>query len=223
MKNSRSDQKQELISNEFDKKNENHHQTDDQLNEKYDYFLNENEYHIDTKMIVQKNFKIHQCRKCKKEFSFNNKLHQHVRNCRKTRKEKTLVVQTFYIEFAFERIISSSTNSNIIRELNFRAWHFATFCARIFKETFLDELCANLNCTMFLIDRAYLKETFSSIKTFHIDDSITIRNIELSRMTASNMYIWNFSFLNSRISRSWVDKLTSLTIFERNFLWVWTF
>ncbi len=75
MKNSRNDQKQKLISNESDKKNKNHHQIKNQFTEKYDYFLNEDEYHINIEMIVQKNLKIHQCRKCRKEFSFNNKLH----------------------------------------------------------------------------------------------------------------------------------------------------
>jgi hypothetical protein len=179
MKNSRNDQKQEFISNEFDKKNENSHQIENQFIEEYDYFLNEDEYHIDTKMIVQKNLKIHQCRKCKKEFSFNNKLHQHVRECRKTSKEKNFIVQTFHIEFASERIISSSTKLNITKKLIFRAWHFAIFFARIFKKTFLNELCANSDCIMFLIDRVYLREILSSVKTFHTDDSMTIRDIEI--------------------------------------------
>jgi hypothetical protein len=83
MKNSQNDQKQKFILNEFDKKNENHHQIKNQFIEKYDYFFNEDEYYIDIKIIVSKNFKIHQCRKCKKEFSFNNKLHQHVRKYHK--------------------------------------------------------------------------------------------------------------------------------------------
>ncbi len=56
-----------------------------------------------------------------------------------------------------------------------------TFCnlfVRIFKKTFLDELCADSNCIMFLIDKAYLKKSLSSMKIFHIDDSMTIKEIE---------------------------------------------
>jgi hypothetical protein len=43
MKNSRNDQEQEFISNEFDKKNEKSHQIENQFIEEYDYFLNEDE------------------------------------------------------------------------------------------------------------------------------------------------------------------------------------
>jgi hypothetical protein len=76
MKHSRNNQNQyqksEFILNEFDKKNENHRQIEDQYNEEYEYFLNKKKYHIDTKIIIQKIFKIHKCRKCKKNFAFNN-------------------------------------------------------------------------------------------------------------------------------------------------------
>ncbi len=72
---------------EINKKNENSHHIEDDLetfdqDQKYSYFLNENEYHISIEMIDHTKSLIHQCRRCKKIFSSNNKLHRHIRECR---------------------------------------------------------------------------------------------------------------------------------------------
>jgi hypothetical protein len=152
-------EKSEFTTDEQDKKNYDSYESKkaNDRAENFNYFLNEDEYHIDTKMINQKMSKIHQCRKFKKKFSFNNKLHQHIRECRKTLRNKALTIETFHLnETSFNRIIISSAKSEMFKDLAFRSWHFVTFVARIFKNESLNKLYANFECIMSLIDKAYL-------------------------------------------------------------------
>ncbi len=174
--NHQQNENSDFILKEINKKNEDFYQIDQQTNEKYNYFLNENDYHIEIEICNQD--KSYQCRNCKKKFSFNNKLHQHVRECRKIQKERTFDVETFHIEFTSDRIIISAAESNIFKDLTFRSWHFVIFFVRIFKNESLDELCANTNCIMFLMNRAYLKQILSDVKIHHIKDVITVRDIK---------------------------------------------
>ncbi len=186
MKNSRNDQNQyqksELITNECDKKNQNSYEFEesDSRSEKFSYFLNEKKYHIDTELITQKIFKIHKCRKCKKNFASNNKLHQHVRECRQKSRKEILSIETFHIdETHVNRIIISSTKFDLTKNLVFRSWHFVTFLDRISKNASLNELCVDTDCIMSLIDRAYLQKFLSSTKILHTDDFISVRDIDI--------------------------------------------
>ncbi len=65
--------------NEIDKKNQNLYETNlqNQNHEEFNYFVYENKYHIDIE-IIKKKINVFQCRKCKTEFFFNNKLHCHI-------------------------------------------------------------------------------------------------------------------------------------------------
>ncbi len=125
MKHSRNNQnhyqKSKFILNEFDKENENHRHVENQYNEEYEYFLNEKKYHIDTELITQKIFKIHKCRKCKRDFAFSNKLHRHVRECRQKSNKDILSIETFHIdETHVTGIIISSTKFDFTKDLIFR-------------------------------------------------------------------------------------------------------
>ncbi len=123
--------------------------------QEYNYFLNENEYHIEIEIINQN--RIHQCRKCRMIFFFNNKLHRHIRECfRKNKFDSN--VETFHVDES--RIIVFKTKFDLFKDLVFRSWHFATFFARICND-FFDELCANIDCIMSLIDRDYLMKILS--------------------------------------------------------------
>jgi hypothetical protein len=176
-------EKSEFTTDEQDKKNYDSYESEkaNDRAENFNYFLNEDEYHIDTKMINQKTFKIHQCCKCKKKFSFNNKLHQHIRECRKALKNKAFTIETFHLnEMSFNRIIISSAKSDLFKDLAFRSWHFVTFVARIFKNESLNELCANFDCIMSLIDRIYLMKILSEILIHHVESSITVRDIDIA-------------------------------------------
>ncbi len=181
LNDSRNDQDHDIFLNENNKKNENLHDIDDHFNEKFSYFLNENEYHIDTEMINQNNSKTHQCRKCKKEFSFNNKLHRHIHECRKKRKKKSCTtIESFHLTNTYKsnQIIVFKTKPNLFKSLTFRSWHFAIFFARIFRNESLNELCADSDCIMSLIDRDYLVQVLLTAKILHFGGSVTIRDIE---------------------------------------------
>ncbi len=108
--------------NEIDKENQNAYEINlqNQNHEKFNYFVNENEYHINIE-IIKKKINVFQCRKCKTEFFFNNKLHRHLRIYRKKRNEKIYTIEIFHNESTFNRIIFSLTKSNTSRNLIFRA------------------------------------------------------------------------------------------------------
>jgi hypothetical protein len=179
-------QNSDFITNENNKKNEISYQVKNNSelfssNQKYSYFLNENEYHIDIE-VIQNKINVFKCRRCKTKFLFNNKLHRHVRECRRSIFVESLEshqIDAFHIDDLSERIIVFTTKSDLIRDLIFRFWHFVIFFARLFSDESLNELCADSDCIMSLIDRIYLRKTLLSVKIFHTDSSVTIRNIEI--------------------------------------------
>jgi hypothetical protein len=177
-------QDSESVMNENDKKNEDSHDSENRRFEEFSYFLNEDDYHIDTEVIKQNSSQNHQCRKCKKRFASNNKLHRHVRECRKIKSTikffESRLVESFHLNNDVSRIITSTTKLDLIKNLTFRSWHFATFFARIFKEASLNELCVDSECIMSLIDRTYLMKILSHIKIHHVDDSVKIRDIDIA-------------------------------------------
>ncbi len=186
MNNVENDHDSEHFANESNKKNEDSYRDEIESkssnfhdNQKYNYFLNEKDYHINID-IIQKKF-IFQCRKCRTKFVSNNKLHKHVRECRK--KLKSIIIEFFHLDENIQktnRIIVFKTKSNLIKNLIFRSWHFATFATRIFKKDSLNELCADSECIMSLINRFYLKQTVFNVKIHNTDESITIRDIEIA-------------------------------------------
>jgi hypothetical protein len=125
--------------------------------------------------------KIHQCRKCKKKFSFNNKLHRHIRECRKTLKNEVFTIETFHLhETLFNRIIILSAKSDLFKDLAFRSWYFVIFVVRIFKNESLNELCANFECIISLIDKVYFMKILSEILIHHVENSIAVRDIDIA-------------------------------------------
>ncbi len=182
MKDSRNDQNQhqksELIINEYDEENQNSYELErsDSRFEKFNYFFNENEYHIEIELIAQN--KSHECRRCKTNFSFNNKLHQHIRQCRKKR---FTIVDFFHTTNACtsDRIIVFRVKSDLFKDLVFRSWHFVIFFARILKNESLNKLCVDSECTMFLIDRIYLVKSLLKMKINHTDVTIRVRDIDI--------------------------------------------
>jgi hypothetical protein len=113
----------ELETNEFD--NEIHEfyelEKSDYRSKKFNYFLNEDEYHIDID-VVQKKITF-QCRKCKTKFIFNNKLYKHIRECRK----KTKFVNLMNI-FHLNKIKNDEESRIIIfktKSTSLKNWLFA--------------------------------------------------------------------------------------------------
>jgi hypothetical protein len=184
---SSNNQDAESRTNEIDKKNQNFYELEDDHHvEEYSYFFNEDEYHIDTEVVNQKKSKTHQCRKCKTKLISNNKLHRHLRECRKTSKKQFFTIETFHlIESTVSRIITSIAKSDLFKDLAFRTWHFVIFLARIFRDESLNELCANTRCIMSLIDKAYLTKILFESKIHRIEGSVIVRDIDIATHNCS--------------------------------------
>jgi hypothetical protein len=85
----------------------------------YSYFQDEYGYHV-----VNVTIAAHKYRRCKAAFSFNNKLHAHLRLCRSIKIPSVLVVDA---QFFTCDIVVSSAKSDMTRGLVFRSWHFCIF------------------------------------------------------------------------------------------------
>jgi hypothetical protein len=195
--------------NEVDKKNENRDQIEDDAesfnqDQKYHYFLNEKEYHIDIEIITQR--KCHyQCRKCKVSFFLNNKLHRHIRDCRREKIIKSVdahQTDAFHLHDDIERIIVFKVKLDLSKDLTFRFWHFATFHARICNDS-IDELCADSECIMSLINRDYLMQILSQITIHRTEASIIVRDIDIATHSCSEYVVWIYSSQN----RSWKSQM----------------
>jgi hypothetical protein len=119
-----------------------------------------------------------------------------------------------------DRIITLTTKFDLIKDLTFRSWHYATFFVRIFKEASLNELYVDSECIMFLIDRIYLMKILSYIKIHHVNDLIKIRDIDIN---VHDCFEYIMLKTNSKKSRNSHVKRTSWIIYERNVSWVWIF
>ena len=104
------------------------------------------------------------CRMCKTDFYSNNKLHRHVRICRKERASNlpaTEPVDAFHRHSAGGKVlpvVESTATTTSDAGLNFRKWHYARLEVSHSLDGKLAKVCADTGCTMSLIDRKYLLE-----------------------------------------------------------------
>ncbi len=176
-------QNSEFRTNDLDKKNQNSYETNsaNQKSDEYSYFFNKNEYHIDIEIVNEKIYAF-KCRRCKTKFFFSNKLHRHIRECRKSKVVELLEshqIDVFHIDNLSDRIIIFRVKSDFIKDLIFWTWHFVIFFARIFKDESLNELCVDTECIMSFIDKVYLMKRLSHVKMHHINVAVRIRDIDI--------------------------------------------
>jgi single-stranded DNA-specific DHH superfamily exonuclease len=122
--NQKQNENSKSISNNFNKENQNSDDSNTQKldsNQEYDYFLNENEYHIDIEIISHEKIH-HECRRYKKTFSFNNKLHRHFRECRKNEifSINAHQINIFHLDSS-KRVIVFMTKSELFKNLVFKS------------------------------------------------------------------------------------------------------
>lgn len=128
-------------------------------------------------------FAIYSCRVYNAKLYSNNKLHCHnkIRICSKLFEnsfvisiEKKFTNVLLIIEFIFVNVNQSDDY--------FRSWHYTTFKASISLNKFekSNSLCANIECTMSLTDRKFVKQEVSNSTIHCTDISIKMREIEIN-------------------------------------------
>lgn len=166
------------------------------------YYHDQFRYHLRT-TIMPPASEARQCKICYAIFTFNNKLHAHLKCCchRKLAPHKsipkTLITQSAYLEgtpttkaapigstpltkatrIGGIPVIESSAEKDILNSLAFCSWHFATFQARLTPDGPKDKLCANTGCTMSLINCAFLHSGTPGVQIKKCDVNITVCRI----------------------------------------------
>ena len=138
---------------------------------------NSHSFFVDTST---KQARIFICQRCNVEFYFNNKLHKHIKTCKKkiisvsvfSEDESINVFNAFIIHF------DASTDNN--SDLNFRIWHYVIFVVSIDKSDNLHEVCSDIDCDVSLINRAFLIAEVSNYqqRVQKKIDALRIKNID---------------------------------------------
>ena len=148
---------------------------------------------ISQNFFVDSSTMTRQCRRCELNYFSNNKLHKHLKTCKKN--EKTNIKA--YHEIIEARIVQSNFKISCENpDLNFKTWHYLMIRASIQTSmTILNSFCIDTDCGMFIIDRKYLKDVLSNFES-KIKSSSTpmkVREIDDSTVISSDYITIDFS------------------------------
>ena len=165
-KNSSSEQHDGYQSVEY---NEHLNDWQDSFNEDDDYYDNDNDdtkqqssvenshsFFVNTSITQAR---IYICRRYDIEFYSNNKLHKHIRTCKikSTKKASAFIfIFTEVVDACQTIVIQFSVLSNNQSDVKFRIWRYVIFAAFINKSDSFNELCCDIECDYFLVDRSFL-------------------------------------------------------------------
>ncbi len=170
---------------------------DDQKNELYyeEIFVNsKKKYEIFVEFVEIKIF----CIKCKKIFSFRNKLHKHLKKDYQTTKMTKSVREKFVKSITETFIVTHSIivkftafTSNKEYDLTFRKWNYAEIMIKLRSNFDEDFVCLNIETKVFLTNKQFILKRLFEIHIYLMISSLTIKNIE-SNIHEIKKYV-NFS------------------------------
>lgn len=133
------------------------------------------------------------CRNCKKIFTSNNKLHEHLRNiCGKTKaapRGKELVLTNAVDPLPFQGyIVPSNATDKAPPGEGFRPWKYATCAIRLAPTAENQDVCVDSGCTMTLINRSFLHEVSSDAIVKWMASPVKVRGIG-DKVHDANSYV----------------------------------
>ena len=137
------------------------------------------------------------CRRCQKKFTFNNKLHYHIRRCKQSITETHV-----YIDFVIDnqlKIIRSSVFAKFSIDVKFRSWRYAKILINIAMNLFddVDEVCIDIDCEFIMIDRQFLVSKRSNYAAHVMKiSSLKINDIESASLFISKKIALNFTIFD---------------------------
>ena len=129
------------------------------------------------------------CKHCHRIFSFNNKLHYHLRHDQCNRKS-IQVKKTFTMSavFMYSADISESTTSEIIEsfvstkdldyDIDFRNWNFLKTLIKLFSSDIDIHVCIDIECEAIFEDKVFVKDKCSEIKIHIMTSSLRVKDID---------------------------------------------
>ena len=137
------------------------------------------------------------CRKCYLNFSFNNKLYRHVRECRK----QLQLVDTSSNFVHILSIVKSTTTFSKQIDYVFRFWRYITVQINHTTNDIAKNICVDTNCIMSLVDRNYFRRVLSNYdaRICMIVQNIQIKKIDVIELHDISKYIeLNFYIVDKR-------------------------
>ena len=139
------------------------------------------------------------CHRCNKEFSFNNKLHYHVRRCKIKSATAAKVFCNLVATDAF-RIIRSFVSSNAASDFDFRLWRYAQLTTNInFKNSNqLIKICSDIDAESSFGDREFIAKQIPNYadRIVRKPKALKINNIESTTVTTNECISIDFSIPN---------------------------
>ena len=168
---------------------------------------------------------LHRCRNCEIYCFLNNKLHKHLKFCKRQLTMHESIDKTSQIIISDVKNVSSK---NATEDITLRKWHYLMIKASIIK-TILDYFCLDTKCEMSIIDREYLKKIiFDSIFRIITETKTKVRSIEINVIISNEcikleMKISKFLFNRSVLTKITevfhiVDNLTVKILIEMNII-----
>ena len=136
------------------------------------------------------------CRKYYLNFSFNNKLHRHVRECRK----QFQFVDTSSNSAHVLSIVKSTTTFSKQIDYVFRFWRYVTVQINHTTNDIAKNICVDTNCIMSFVDRSYFRRVLSyyDARIRIIVQNIQIKKIDVKLHDISKYIELNFYIVDKR-------------------------
>lgn len=149
-----------------------------------------------------------ECKRCNRQFYFNNKLHRHFRDCKITEKSKHDQIIA-NVMTALASMMNSAYKREDFHDFAFRTHQYASMKGILTLSSSSHDFCMNSGILMFLIDREFLSKHVSNVLICQLSSSIKIRKIRI-KMHDSTEYVVLNLFLSEKIMKE--PKITHLTI-----------
>ena len=163
-----------------------------------EYDEHDNELYYEKQSIMKKNFDeifvdfvdfetIY--KHCHKIFSFNNKLHYHLRHDQCNKKsiqiKKTFTMSAVFmysadiLEFTTSEIIESFVSTkNLNYDINFRNWNFLKTLIKLFSSNIDIHVCIDTECEAIFENKIFVKNKCSEIKIHIMTFSLRVKDID---------------------------------------------
>ena len=148
------------------------------------------------------------CRKCYLNFSFNNKLHRHVRECRK----QFQLVDTSSNSAHVLSIVESTTTLSKQIDYVFRFWWYVIVQINHTTNDIAKDICVDTNYIMSLVDRNYFRRVLSN---YDARIRMTVQNIQVRKIDIKLHDISKYIELNFYIVDNRQNDFKIVVHFER--------
>ena len=140
------------------------------------------------------------CKRCQKTFSFNNKLHAHLRldMCFKRQKSNSFTNQTCALLSESIEIIKFNASFNDLEfDVEFRNWNFLKTLLKIFSTDEETYVCLNIECDATLCDKKFIIIKLTDLQIQIMITSLKVRSIDSITHEISEFVMISIYFLDT--------------------------